>query len=201
MAAKACRSAGTCPPDLPRRGHAAVDVTAPAEDAPWLPGSLRLTAPTPQHRCSPAQGRCQGFCTSARPVRAAAPVRLPDISKLQTNRVQPTSTTTAETESTSPETQRAGCPSLVGEVLWTRSKCFLPLALIHRPYKSTSAEQTHCSKWELFFQFTNAIGMELHGFTSLAQMLVLRLTHSCEVQGEERTRKETQNGEKGDVCF
>lgn len=70
-----------------------------------------------QHRCSRVQRICQDFWTSARPVRVAASVGLPDICKLWTNVLQTTNTTTVETESTSPETQRAGCPSLVGDVL------------------------------------------------------------------------------------
>lgn len=117
MAAKACRSTGTCPPDPPCWGHAAADVTATTEDPPWLPGSLHPTALTLEHRCSRARRICQNFWTPAHPVRAAAPVGLPDIRKLQTNVLQSTNTTTAETESTSPETQRAGCPSLGGDVL------------------------------------------------------------------------------------
>lgn len=43
MAAKAGGSTGMCPPDLPCWGHAVADVSATAEDPPWLPGSLHPT--------------------------------------------------------------------------------------------------------------------------------------------------------------
>lgn len=102
-----------CPPDPPCWGHAVADVTATAKGPTWLPRSLHLSALTLQHRCSHAPWICQDFWTSACLVKSAAPVRLPDMCKLWTNVLQSTNTTMAETESTSPGTQRAGCLPLV----------------------------------------------------------------------------------------
>lgn len=50
-------------------------------------------------------------------------------------------------------------PSPCCGVLCTCSKCFLSLALIDLPYKSTSAWQACCREWEFFLWLTSAVGM------------------------------------------